>query len=76
MDRRQFKLPYRSAELDSQLMQGHLRNSFIASIVVAHEWGEDVAYASNEANKWVFEMLGGLDNFRMGDLHFCRVRSI
>ncbi|KAH7702974.1 hypothetical protein AAVH_29866 [Aphelenchoides avenae] len=73
VDRRQFKLPHRSPELDSQLVQGHLRNSFIASIVVTHEWGEDMPDTSNEAIKWAFEMLGGLDNCRIGELHFWRI---
>ncbi|KAH7693974.1 hypothetical protein AAVH_38984 [Aphelenchoides avenae] len=62
VDRRQFKLPYRSAELDSQLIRDHLRNSFLASIVVAHEWGDDMPVTGNAATRWVCGMLGGLDN--------------
>ncbi|KAH7713242.1 hypothetical protein AAVH_19409 [Aphelenchoides avenae] len=73
VDRRQFKLPYRSAKLDSQLVQGHLRNSFVASIIVVHEWAEVTPDASDNATKWAFEMLAGLDNCRIGELHFWRV---
>ncbi|KAH7713239.1 hypothetical protein AAVH_19406 [Aphelenchoides avenae] len=73
VDRRQFKLPQRSAELDSQLMQDHLRNSFFASVVVVHEWGDDMTGAGIEATGWVCEMLCGLDNCHIGELHFSQV---
>ncbi|KAH7713760.1 hypothetical protein AAVH_18894, partial [Aphelenchoides avenae] len=73
VDRRQFKLPYRSAELDSQLIRDHLRNSFVASIVVAHEWGDDMPVTGNEATRWICGMLGGLDNCRIGELFFSQV---
>ncbi|KAH7701478.1 hypothetical protein AAVH_31387 [Aphelenchoides avenae] len=73
VDRRQFKLPHRSAELDSQFMKGHLRNAFVASIVVTHEWGEEMPGASSKAFRWVCEMLAGLDNCRIGELHVSQV---
>ncbi|KAH7693098.1 hypothetical protein AAVH_39872, partial [Aphelenchoides avenae] len=73
VDRRQFKLPQRSAELDSQLMQDHLRNSFFASVVVVHEWGEDMPGTGIEATGWVCEMMCGLNNCHIGQLHFSQV---
>ncbi|KAH7704768.1 hypothetical protein AAVH_28037 [Aphelenchoides avenae] len=73
VDRRQFKLPHRSAELGSQLMRGHLRNALVASIVVTHESGEEMPDASSEAIRWVCEMLAGLDECHIGELHVTQV---